>query len=139
MRKLILATLVVLACATSAFAQSIVVNPTTVEFQASPDHAGKWLDGTDKVTGYRADYFLASDTTMGTPAATVSLNKPTPDATGKVSVSTSAFPSALAADVVYKVIVVTVGPSGSTRSAASGPFGFETRVAPSPASAVVVR
>lgn len=139
--RLLVALLAALAWGSIASAQSTIVNPTSLEFQASPDHSGKWLDGSDKVTEYRVEYFLdATDPTTGTPAGTVSLGKPTPDASGKVSVSQAGlFASLSMAGVVYKATVLTVGPSGSSRSVASGPFGFETRVAPSPASAVVLR
>lgn len=143
----LLLALLVLICllvltAPPAFAQATAVNPTTVEFTASPDHAGAWLNGDAKVTEYRAVYFYASsDVTTATPVAVISIGKPAPNAAGAIAVTAASLPAlfgGLAHGVVYKATIDTVGPSGSSRSTASGPFGFETRTAPGPASLVVV-
>lgn len=75
---------------------------------------------------------------------TVPLGKPAPSATGKITVTSTDTPTLFATPLgvgtLYRAAVDTVGPGGSARSAAtSNPFGFETRSAPAPATAVAVR
>lgn len=112
-RLLIVLALLVLPCA-SAEAQ-VTLNPTRVEFSASPDHSATF-GGSAIVTSYRLVYKDGA-TTVHTQDA----GKPTP-AAGVVSVTIPAQVSAIK-NTELTVTVETVGPGGTVASAASDPFG----------------
>jgi hypothetical protein len=83
--------------------------PTTVQFHASADHA--------IVTRYQLDIFTnGADPNSASPVATSDLGKPTPDASGDISLNRSAFLSALAPGT-YVATVSAIAPGGSSRSA----------------------
>lgn len=121
---------------------NLVLNPTTVAFTASPDHAATApLSGEALVTRYEGRYFTldaAGNIPAGaTPAFVVDYGKPTPGA-GNTITLTNALGGMLP-NTAYRLIVFAVGPGGEAESNASNPFGRETRSAPRPASSVVVR
>jgi hypothetical protein len=85
--------------------------PTGVAFTASPDHA-------TSLTSYRLDIFAASaNPATATPIASSSLGKPTPDATGTITVDRATFFGSLPAGQ-YLAAVTAISPSGQTQSAA---------------------
>jgi regulation of enolase protein 1 (concanavalin A-like superfamily) len=82
--------------------------PTTVIFHASSDHA--------IVTSYRLDIFSnGADPNTATPVATSNLGKPTPDASGDISLNRATFFSSLAPGT-YVATVSAIGSGGSGRS-----------------------
>jgi hypothetical protein len=84
--------------------------PTGISFQASADHA-------TLVTSYRLDiYASGANPATATPVASMSLGKPTPDATGTITVDESAFFAALATGS-YQATVIAMGSAGSSQSA----------------------
>jgi regulation of enolase protein 1 (concanavalin A-like superfamily) len=88
-----------------------VTLPKTVTFQKSPDHA-------TLVTSYRLDVFAnGANPATATPIAKVSLGKPTPNASGDISVDESAFFTALA-PATYLATVTAIGSAGESRSTA---------------------
>ena len=85
--------------------------PTGVVFQASSDHA-------TLVTRYELRIYAAgSDPATATPVATSDLGKPTPDASGDITVDRSAFFSNLAPGN-YVAAVAALGDGGSSTSTA---------------------
>jgi len=86
----------------------------TVQFNASADHD-------TNVSSYRLDVFASgADPATASPLATISLGKPTPDASRLISVSEAPFFTALAAGN-YVATVSAIGPGGESRSA---PYAF---------------
>ena len=84
---------------------------TGVAFTASADHA-------TNVTSYRLEIFAASaNPATSTPIASSDLGKPTPDATGTITVDRATFFGSLAAGQ-YLASVKAIGPGGQTQSAA---------------------
>jgi regulation of enolase protein 1 (concanavalin A-like superfamily) len=82
--------------------------PTTAQFHASADHA--------IVTSYRLEIFAnGANPNTATPIATSDLGKPTPNASGDISVNRAAFLSALAPGT-YVATVSAIGSAGSSRS-----------------------
>lgn len=134
MRRLIFAAVLVLV-AGLANAQTLKVNPTIVEFQASADHNATNIDGTAIVTGYTLRIFLEGATD---PFSNQSLGKPTPVA-GLISVTNSALFAGLATGLRYTARVVAVGPTGEGVSALSNPFGNARTTPPVAPSVLVVK
>ena len=95
----------------------VIVNPTQVEFSASPDHAVSF-GGLALVTKYELVI-----TRQGLPTLpvvpVVDLGKPTPTA----NLITVSMPGGLPNNTVLVATVRTVGPGGTTPSVASDPFG----------------
>lgn len=102
----------------ASVAAAQVVNPRTVEFTPSADHAVTLPDGTPVVTSYRLEIWL-----VGASAAwsTMPLDKPTPEGDGKIRV-TPALLLAVPAGPPHVAYVVAVGPTGEGRSAPSNEF-----------------
>jgi regulation of enolase protein 1 (concanavalin A-like superfamily) len=101
----------------SATSPAITVNvvastpPTTVSFQKSADHA-------TMVTYYLLEVFAAgANPSTATPVSSLNLGKPTPDASGLITLNEAGFFNALARGS-YIATVSAVGSSGSGRSAA---------------------
>lgn len=98
----------------------------TLIFTASPDHAAA-LNGTPVLTSYQLDVVVGTAT--GALAFSQNLGKPTPATpvppatAGDITVDLSQFAAfnALTRNA-YVVFVSSVGPGGTTRSAASDPF-----------------
>jgi regulation of enolase protein 1 (concanavalin A-like superfamily) len=84
--------------------------PTTVSFQKSADHA-------TLVNYYLLEVFAAgANTSTATPVSSLNLGKPTPDASGLITLNEATFFTALAPGS-YIATVSAVGSSGSGRSA----------------------
>ncbi len=93
------------------------MNPTTATFTASADHNNNDASGNPLVTRYDLEFYLSG---ASAPFQTVSLGKPTPDGTGKITVNfTSLLGTPLAAGPVYTADVAAVGPGGRGTSAMS--------------------
>jgi len=127
--------------AVPASAQTVVTNPTKVEFTASADHAGTLSDGTPIVAAYQFD--AVGMNSQGAIAISKSLGKPAPDTvTGCgapapcISVVVPEL-STLTKNVTYTATVTAVGPGGSTPSVASNPFARPGP--PSPVGTPVVK
>lgn len=108
-----------LAFALPTAAQTVVVNPTTVEFTASADHNALGLDGVALISRYDMRIYIESGMTLVT---TIALGKPTPLA-GQISVTNAAWFSPLQPNTRMVAKVVAVGPTGEAASTASNPFG----------------
>lgn len=109
-----LLTLVVFTLFTvSASAQTL--NPTRVEFTASPDHAVT-LGSQPVVTKYELLTVRQSDT--GTILSVTDIGKPTPVA----NVINVPVPGSLPNNTLLQIAVRTVGPGGATTSVLSDPF-----------------
>jgi Viral BACON domain/Putative binding domain, N-terminal len=105
-----------------------VVNPTTAEFDPSPDHNAIGANGLPIVQRYDFLFFLAGSSQ---PTQTVSLGKPTPDATGKIRVSLVPLLTIVpTTGVNYQSRVDAVGPGGSTPSNMSNVFQFTAATTP---------
>ena len=88
---------------------AITTPPTTLIFQASPDH-------TTLVTSYRLDVFASgANPATATPIATSNLGKPTPAANNDITVNLATFFASLAPGN-YIATVSAIGTSGSARS-----------------------
>lgn len=118
-------------CASPLAAQT-VLNPNTVEFTASPDHATKAADGTPILDHY--DWLVVQSSPTGALFMTVNLGKPTPNASNTITVTPSF--ATLGIGTTYYSFVEAVGPFGSSRSAASNPFANQS--GPRPTGAPVV-
>jgi hypothetical protein len=118
-----------------AGAQTAVVNPVTVEFTPSADHAVIALDGQPMVARYEMRIFV--ETPLGpTPSFTQDIGKPTPVA-GKITITNAVWFSGLTPNTRYVAKVVAVGPTGEGVSELSNPFGLVG--APTAPTLVVVR
>ena len=101
-----------------ARAQS-VVNPTTLQFTASPDH-NTVTNGTPVVSGYTLSFYDVGSTTA---LASYNLGKPTPDASNVITINlTSVVTTWPPSGVTYEARVVAVGPGGSAPSTPSNSF-----------------
>jgi hypothetical protein len=130
-RRLGFALVALLFVATPALAQSApVLNPTTIIFTASTDHATT-LSGTPVVTRYTLDVYDGTVLVRSTD-----LGKPTPNASNDITVPLAQ--GTLSKNQIYTAYVVVIGPGGSARSAtASAPFAWPGT--PAPASNVRVQ
>lgn len=113
--------LVLLACATIASAQTYVVNPSRVQFQASADHAVTLPDGSPMVSRYELRIYAQG---APDPVTTTDLGKPQ-HVGGEVTTDiTSVIGSLpLSATVQYVARVAAIGQTGTGLSDPSGPFG----------------
>jgi hypothetical protein len=129
MKSGLLAVAFVLLVAWPVQAQTLVVNPTTVQFTPSADQDALGLDGLPKVARYELRHLTQ---TGGAIAALVNLGKPAPTG-GIIVITTALLPSlfdGLARDVVFVSVVAAIGPSGEAVSDRSNPFGFPGVPAP---------
>lgn len=112
-------TFIMFVCAvlTAGIVSAQTVNPRSVAFTASPDHATN-IGGVDILTSYQLDVMVSNST--GALAFTKGLGKPTPDATNTITVTVPEFVTQ--ARNTYVAIVSAVGPGGSTKSVPSDPF-----------------
>src|SRR5260370_21566049 len=76
------ACLILLSVPAAVHAQTI--NPTTVQFTASPDHNATASDGTPVVSSYELEFYLIG---AAQPFQVVSLGKPTPDGSNTITVN----------------------------------------------------
>ena len=109
------------AAAGARDAAAQTVNPTTAEFNPSPDH-NVISNGTAVVTRYDLEFYIPG---AGSPFQVNSLGKPNPNATGLIQVVlTSVLTAFPAPGIVYESKVTAVGPGGVARSAVSNTFIF---------------
>jgi hypothetical protein len=116
-RTALLVCLLVLA-PTVAHAQTTVTSQSGVAFIASADHATV-VAGVPIVDHYDLTVVAQSPTTA--TGFTFGLAKPTPDATGLITVKPIANFGALT-NGQYTAFVAAVGPGGATNSPSSDPF-----------------
>jgi hypothetical protein len=101
-----------LLSATPLSAQTIQ-NPTTVEFDPSPDHAAT-IDGTPVVDRYEMDFFIGGN---GQAVLTLNLGKPAPAGDGRIRVNFAALlAQPLTPGTIYTALVAAVGPGGRAAS-----------------------
>lgn len=115
---------VLLAGFATASAQTPLVNPTTVEFDPSPDHAALNAGGAPVVQRYELRLYRSGESLA---AGRADLGKPAPEGDGKIRVN---FSSLLAPwpppDGAYEARVAAMGPSGEGESPTSNTFAFST-------------
>ena len=112
--------LLVIPASRPAFAQPLA-DPNYLEFTASADHHAT-SNGAPVLSRYDLLLYPAGS---GSPARTVNLGKPVPDAAGTIRLSLRSLLDPLpAAGSLYEVRVAAVGPAGSAASALSNPFSF---------------
>ena len=105
-------------------ADAQTIDPTLVEFVASPDHSVILSNGAPAVTRYDLEFYNVS---AGSPFQVASLGKPTPGTGGIITVQlTSVLTSLPSPGIVYEARVAAVGPGGAGRSAASNTFSFSS-------------
>jgi hypothetical protein len=97
-----------------------VVNPTTAEFDPSPDHNATLSDGSAAVSRYDLGFYLVG---AASPVQVNSLGKPAPQLDGKIRAAIGAQPSP---GITYEARVSAVGPGGATPSTVSNTFSFVT-------------
>ena len=103
-----------------AGAQTAVVNPKTVEFVPSADHAVVALDGSAMVARYELRMYL--ETNQTTPISVTDLGKPVPVA-NLISVTNPVWFAGLTPNTKYVAKVAAIGPTGEGVSDPSNPFG----------------
>lgn len=117
----------VLAGSSGALGQTTVLNPTTVEFEPSPDHSSVGSDGQAIVQRYELRLYQIG---RSDPTVTTDLGKPSPGSDGKIRVDfstrTTPWPPP---DGNYEARVAAVGPSGVGQSDSSNPFSFSFHAA----------
>lgn len=125
--------LMLLLLTPAAVEAQLVVNPTRVEFTKSADHDVLLPDNSPLVVRYELRSYATGATE---PMSTYNLGKPTPNATGLVSVNITelilGFPINPA--IQYTARVAAIGPTGEGLSTPSNSF---TRAAPPQAPGAV--
>lgn len=126
-RRLVIALAAVLVMiAQSVWAQTVVIDPNSLQFTASADHDATYPDGSFVVTSYRLDVFNSSNVIV----STLPLSKPSYQTTGCptgvpapcIVVAITSFIATLPSNVTMTAQVVTIGPGGSNASISSNPF-----------------
>jgi len=119
---LIAAASVAIVGTTGGVLAQTVTDPTTVEFDPSPDHWSVDSNGQPTVDHYALTIFAAGSTT---PYEVAGLGKPTPDADGKIRVSLSSVLSTWPLPLlIYTAQVAAIGPDGTAVSSVSNAFTF---------------
>ena len=122
-RRLLVAVFILLALVLPAQAQTVVINPTTVEFTASADRA-RVVDGVTILTSYRLEI---TPQAAGTPLKVIDLGKPTPDGSNVITLTNAEWFNVPTGS--YLTYVVAIGPGGVGRSEASAVW-FSIKEAP---------
>lgn len=112
--------------ASLAAAQTPVLNPSFLEFNASADHSATGPAG-PAVTRYDLEFYNIG---AASPFQTNPLGKPTPNGSGVIRVDLSTIFGALPTGVTYEARVAAVGPGGTGRSTLSNQFAFTNPCAP---------
>jgi hypothetical protein len=119
----------------STGAQTVVTNPTTLEFNASADHAATLPDGKPAVDHYTFDVYSVG---ASQPFQSTNIGKPAPGTNGVISYN---FASSVAGWPLpggnYVARVKAVGPNGASASDPSNQFTFSScsyTIAPTSAS-----
>ena len=108
------------ACASVVSAQTVVVNPTTVEFPASADHSVLAIDGQPMITKYELRVYVEAGMTL---LATLDLGKPTPLA-NIITVTNAGWFAPLQPNTRLVARTVAIGATGEAASGVSAPFGL---------------
>jgi hypothetical protein len=126
----VIAAAVLLAGFATASAQTPVLNPTTVEFDPSPEHAAIDANGAAIVQRYELRLYRAGQTVL---ASSADLGKPQPGGDGKIRVdfSTRSTPWP-PPDGTYEARVAAVGAGGAGESDVSNQFSFAAVPPPVP-------
>ncbi len=119
-----LCAIVALLFAVPVTAQVPVVNPNTIEFNASVDHDAL-SNGTAVLTKYTVSILAAAQPT-GTVWKVIDLGKPTP-VSGKITFTGLAASLADMNPGSYVAVVKAEGPGGVSASVASDPFQVAIR------------
>lgn len=129
------AMLLILMVAGAAHAQTVAINPTTVQFTPSADHDALEADGTTPVvTRYELRMYLESD--PATAITTTDLGKPAPVA-GTISVVNPVWFAGLTPRTRYVATVSAVGAGGTSASGVSNPFARVSLPAAIPAPPLI--
>lgn len=121
MRRLILA-IALLSWAVTATAQD-VVNPTTVQFTPSADHAALNAQGQPVVVRYDLQFYMADN--LAVVVRTVPLGKPAVGSDGTIQVNFSTLTPYPLPDGRYVARVVAIGQTGVGESDVSNGFSFQ--------------
>jgi hypothetical protein len=114
---LILAMSVVLPVLATA---QTVINPVTVQFTPSADHAALAIDGNPMVAKYEMRIYTEANPTV--VLTVTDIGKPTP-VSNLITITNAVWFSALTPNTKYIARVAAVGPSGEGVSDPSNPFG----------------
>lgn len=133
MIKKIILILVFIFLPSFVFAQP-VVNPTKVEFQASADH-DVMMNSVAILTNYELRIYPI-DSTVATRI--LNLNKPTPDASGKIVVSIVSTIESLPVGNYFSVLAAK-GPGGEGVTPPSNPFQVTVRAPAAPTSLQITK
>lgn len=106
-----------------------IVNPTALAFTVSTDHDAVDAAGQPLLTGYNLQFLLPG---APQPFQSEWIGKPTPDATGRVSVSFADLASRPSPGLLSELRVAAVGLGGANASAPSDAFVFGDVNPPSP-------
>jgi hypothetical protein len=128
MRRALAILAIAIAGVSPARAQT-VLDPTTAEFQPSPDHDVTTPEGAAWVTSYLLQIF---PTGSSTPSFSIDMGKPAPAADGWIRFEfASRLTSPLVPGSVYQARVTAIGPGGTAASAVSNAFSSSVVCAPS--------
>jgi hypothetical protein len=129
---MLLSILLVLLSTSVANAQSVILNPTKVQFTASADHSIT-VGGVPLVERYELRHYVIGSST---PVSVVNIGKPTPDATNTIVFTFAALP--FSNTTQYFARVVAIGSTGEGVSANSSETYFFAG-APVPPATVSVK
>ena len=118
MNKMLLSISLVLLMTGAANAQSVILNPTKVQFTASADHSIT-IGGVALVERYELRHYVVGSTT---PVSVVNMGKPTPDALNTIVFTFAALP--FSTTTQYFARVVAIGSTGEGVSANSSETYF---------------
>jgi hypothetical protein len=107
--------------ASFAAAQTPVLDPRFLEFNASADHSTNAPTGEPMVTRYDLEFYAIG---AQAPFQTNPLGKPTPNTSGIIRVDLSTTFAAFPTGTTYEARVAAIGPGGVSRSALSNQFAF---------------
>ncbi len=106
---------------------NVVINPTIVEFDPSPDHAAT-SSGMPLVVRYDLELYLIGS---AQPFKVITLGKPGPQADGKIREDlTTRLGSGLSHGILFQAAVAAVGTGGTARSTLSNLFAWSATSAP---------
>jgi hypothetical protein len=118
----------------AAEAQTLVINPTRAEFNASVDHNATENE-TALVTNYELRVFAAGGTV---PVRVLNLAKPTPDANNLITADIVTLVRSLPVGD-YFATVAAKGPGGESISSPSNPFQVTVRAPVAPTNLRVTK
>jgi hypothetical protein len=110
-----------LALVASRGSAQTVVNPTTVDFDPSPDQSAFLPDGRPVISQYDLWFYVAGGVQ---PIQVVTLGKPSPASDGKIHANFTM--NGASASTAYQARVAAVGPSGTGLSGFSNTFSYGT-------------